>query len=159
MTKTIGLNNEQEAILDDEDYEALKSYHWYSDRGYATRMSLKGEGKRRMIRMHQQILNIPNHLVADHINGNRLDNRRANLRICTRAQNNMNRFVEKQSSSSIYKGVCWRPHANAWKAYIKLNSKQMHLGYFQSEEEAALAYNAAAREHFGQFARLNEVTS
>jgi len=95
---------------------------------------------------------------VDHINGDRLDNRRANLRIVTKQQNRQN--IGKQSHremTSRYKGVVQHPKTLRWRAIVKTGGKQRHLGYFATEHEAALAYNTAARELFGEFARLNEV--
>jgi len=115
------------------------------------------EGKRRVIHMHRVILQPKKGLDIDHINGNRLDNRRINLRYATRSQNNMNRFARCVTSKSPYKGVCWRAHAKRWKAYIKINKTQIHIGYFTTAEKAAKAYNKAAIKYFGEFANLNSL--
>jgi hypothetical protein len=90
--------------------------------------------------------------VVDHINGDTLDNRRANLRVCTKSENNRNRR-KLHPTTSRFKGVY--KNTKPWIALIECNGKQFVLGRFASEEEAALAYDKAAKEHFGSFARLN----
>lgn len=94
---------------------------------------------------------------CDHINHDTLDNRRDNLRICTVSQNNMNRKKSRKTQSSIYKGVCWYARSRKWIARIKYYETKYHLGYFDSEIEAAKAYNNKARELFGEFAKLNNL--
>lgn len=93
---------------------------------------------------------------VDHINGNGTDNRRENLRIASHAQNLANRDGWRNSSSK-YKGVTFYKRDQKWQAKIAPHGKSIHLGYFEDEMEAAKAYNAAALQHFGAFARLNEV--
>jgi hypothetical protein len=94
---------------------------------------------------------------VDHWNHDGLDNRRENLRVCTKAQNNHNcrkhRWHNGEYTSSKYKGVCWNKTEKKWMAYIHRKT----LGYFRTEEEAALAYNAAATRDFGEFAVLNDI--
>lgn len=92
----------------------------------------------------------------DHINGNPLDNRPANLRVCTQAENTFNRGKNKKGSSK-YKGVGWHKKAGKWAAQIQANGIKHHLGVFETEAEAAIAYNQAATQLHGCFARLNEV--
>lgn len=157
MTKTIPLTQGLNAVVDDEDFEALNRFRWHANaHGYAARMARRN-GKRIVILMHWHVCWSPPGTVVDHINGNRLDNRRSNLRACTRAQNNTNRRMSRQGRSSQFRGVCWRTHAKAWKAYIKHERKQMHLGYFKDERAAAQAYNDAALRLFGEFALLNDL--
>lgn len=92
----------------------------------------------------------------DHINGNKLDNRVCNLRAATKQQNRHNRKKEtKRLTSSQYKGVSWNKPARKWSAYVIVNSKQKHLGCFDSEQDAALAYDKAAIAHFGAFVKTN----
>ena len=93
----------------------------------------------------------------DHINNIRDDNRIVNLREATRRENHGNRKV-LEGGSSKYKGVSWYKRYCNWIAKIKINYKQIHLGYYTTEEEAALAYNKAALEHFGEYAKINDVT-
>lgn len=104
--------------------------------------------------IHRYIMNAPRHLHVDHINGDRLDNRRENLRVCTQHQNNMS-GSRKKNSKSLFKGVSPCHSNNKWRSTVTFNYKQHHAGYFQTEEEAAKAYDKKALELFGEFARLN----
>lgn len=106
--------------------------------------------------MHRQLCGSPKNMEIDHINGNRLDNRRANLRVVTRQQNQWNAKGKKNSTSS-YKGVWLRKRSGKWESAINTGSGQKYLGSFLSEEEAALAYNEAAKKYHGEYARLNRI--
>lgn len=134
-------------IVDDEDYEALSTYKWYSQNLYAVRNVDGGQ-----IRMHRVILDAPPDLQVDHVNMNTLDNRRANLRLATRGQNGANRKSYKNSTSPL-KGVCWHKRDQYWRAQIRANGRVKHLGCFNTQEEAHAAYCAAAEKYHGEFAR------
>lgn len=160
--KKIPLTQGKIAIVDDEDYKWLSKYKWHYHKGYAARTCRK-TGRKRTIYMHREIMRTPEGFVTDHINGNKLDNRRVNLRICTKAQNNMNmkkfRSRKKAKHASRYKGVYWRGgRTPKWSAEIRYKGKQIHLGYFETEEEAAKAYDKAAIRLFGSFASPNFVS-
>jgi hypothetical protein len=103
--------------------------------------------------MHRIVVNAPPGMEVDHIDGNRLNNTRANLRICSRGQNQQNR--KRTQNSSRFKGVSWFMRHGLWSAYIKKCGKKIHLGYFVEEKEAALTYDAAARLLFGAYALFN----
>jgi len=154
----IGLTQGKVAQVDDEDYEWLNQWKWYHHDGYAAR---KERGPRSaphpIILMHRAILSPPNGMFIDHINMDGLDNRRSNLRICTAAQNNYNRKSHHtKSATSRFKGVRFHSRLGKWHAFIVITQgKQTHLGYFEDEIAAARAYDAAARLHFGDFARTN----
>lgn len=92
----------------------------------------------------------------DHINGDKSDNRFENLRLSNQSQNSANSRTPKNNTSG-FKGVCWHKKAKKWAARIKVNRQEIYLGLFKTKEEAAEAYNKAALEHFGEFARLNEI--
>lgn len=107
-------------------------------------------------RLHRLLLNCPKNLVVDHINHDRLDYRRSNLRICTHSENNQNiRKTKKENHTSQYKGVRWHKRDKKWEARIQLNKKQIFLGQFTSEILAAERYDDAAEHFFKQFAHLN----
>lgn len=153
MAKEIPLTQGKVAIVDDEDFEWLSRYKWcYTKAGYAVRAS-RINGKRRTVYMHREILQAPAGLEVDHINGDKLDNRRSNLRIVTKQQNMFNQRPRK--GSSRYKGVTWFSRTQKWRAFIKIDGKFRSLGYFDDEKEAALAYDRAARELFGEYAKTN----
>jgi hypothetical protein len=155
MAKVISLTQGKVALVDDDVFPILNQYKWHFSQGYASRMT-RHNGKRLVIKMHHEILPARTDIDVDHVNGNTLDNRRANLRYATRSQNNANRHARSKGTSP-YKGVCWRPIPKRWKAYIKKDRRQIHLGYFSTQEAAARAYNDAALRLFGAFARLNDV--
>jgi len=160
--KVIKLTKGYRSLVDDEDFEYLKQFKWnvriVSGTQYAKRNINIGE-KQTTINMHREITKCPKNMMVDHINGNGLDNRKQNLRICTRSQNLMNSNKPKDAKSSKYKGVCFYKKGNykRWRSEIRLNKKAIFLGYFVNEKDAALAYNEAAIKYYGKFAKLNEV--
>ena len=153
--KEIPLTQGQVALVDDEDYEWLNKFNWYySPRHGAIRNKKDKTGKYKTINMSREILEyhgiVLGKLYADHKNGIKTDNTKDNLRPATSSQNAANTF--KYGT----KGVWYDKNVNKWKAGIRVNNKYIHLGYFITEQEAAEAYNKAARVYFGEFAKLNE---
>jgi hypothetical protein len=151
-TKQIPLTNGGFSLVNAADYDRLMRYKWFrSNKGYALCRRpgrASGEG------MHRMLMNPPKGMVPDHINGDRLDNRRCNLRLATPLQSAQNRG-RNRISTSLYKGVCWKVQNNKWQARIRVNGKQHHIGLYDTEIEAAKAYNAAAMLNHGPYARLN----
>ena len=165
--KAIPLTRGLYALIDEADYGWLMKWQWHARNGdsksfYATRAEYgrgeDGSRKRSSIQMHNAIMNPPEGMEVDHINHNPLDNRRINLRVCIHAHNMRNLPKPRNGrTSSPYKGVSWHKNHECWQAMIKLNYKQKWLGNFTDPKEAALAYNRAAVECFGEFAKLNIV--
>lgn len=161
--KEIELTKGYKAIVDDEDFEYLNQFSWH------TRIVKNTQYAKRTIRfpkattinMHREIMNCPLNMMVDHINGNGLDNRKENLRICTRSNNLMNSSKPKSKATSQYKGVhklkLKNPNWKCWRSEIRLNKKAIYVGLFNTEKEAALAYNEAAKKYFGEYAKLNKV--
>jgi hypothetical protein len=154
MTKIIAISTGQEVLVSDEDYHWLSQRTWYlHGNGYAM-CDLWGRRGGMKVLMHRLILLAPDTSTVDHANGNRLDNRRENLRLATQSQQNANR--PKITGLSQYKGVHKRQDNLKWVAQIKdPNRRTIHLGSFTSEVAAAIAYDTAAIRLYGQFARLN----
>lgn len=140
-------------IIDDDDYEKVKKYSLSlsSHRGEIYVKTSKINGKRLLL--HRLITSCPDDMIVDHINHNTLDNRKENLRICTHAENSRNRKINKYKNCSQYKGVY--EAGNRYKASIRVDGKQKVLGYFDTEEKAAIAYNKGALKYYGEFANPN----
>jgi len=155
MSKTIPLTQGKFAIVDDEDFINLAMNIWHYDCGYAARTTHEN-GKKKTIRMHAVINKTPKGLHTDHINRNKLDNRKENLRTCSLSQNLRNRGKQSNNTSG-YKGVCWHKRANKWVVFIEVNKKQLYLGLHENIIDAARTYNAAAKKHYGEFAKLNNI--
>ena len=158
--KVIKLTQGKFAIVDDDDYEMLSKYKWcFNYAGYAERRISKSLGGG-IMRMHRLIMNAQKGHMVDHINMNGLDNRKFNLRICTKSENMRNRNKTKVNKSG-YKGVIFDkslwPLKKPWKAQIKINQKNVNLGRFSSKEGAAEAYNKAAKIYYKEFANLNKI--
>lgn len=152
--KKIPLTKGHFTIVDDQDFGYLNQWKWYFAHGYAVRTQNNYPNKSYQVRMHRIILSTPGGMDTDHINRDRLDNRRSNLRICTRSQNIANTFVEKQNTTG-YKGVSWKTANNKWVAQIRVNNVVKHLGLFVDIKEAINTYNLAAKKYFGEFAVTN----
>lgn len=157
--KKIELTQKQFALVDDADFEWLNQWKWfthnkeYSD--YAARSCRSSGDKRQTVMMHRVILELTDSLVyGDHKNGDGLDNQRHNLRSCTPYYNQGNRR-KFTIGTSRFKGVCWNSKRKKWQADIGHMRTTINLGFFNSENDAAIAYNKRAKDLFGQFAKLN----
>lgn len=146
--------------VDDHDFDFLSQWHWYAGKvGNGTYRAMRKEtvnGKTYTIYMHRVILNAPDRVIVDHRDGNPLNNQRHNLRLCNRKQNGYNKRIHntvKLKRTSLYKGVSLA--GERWRARIYVDGKNVSLGFYQTEIEAALAYDKAARHYFGTFAHCN----
>lgn len=159
--KEIKLTKNQIALIDNEDYELISRYTWYAEKDnntyYARTDLYKFLGRHKKVSMHRFLMNAKEGQFIDHINSNGLDNRRENLRFCTKQQNHFNTIKTSKKASPLYKGVSWYKKERKWGSRIKVNGKQFHLGYFHNEIDAAKAYNKAALEYFGEFAKINKL--
>lgn len=170
MTRTVPLSRGYVALVDDEDYEWLSAFKWCfrgsakePDYGYAVRgwryTDAEGNSRYKGVAMHREIMGADGKERVDHVNGDRLDNRRSNLRLATDSQNGLNRGKHRRVAavSSQFKGVYreQRRKNKIWGVRIQAAGKYVYVGSYETEEEAALAYDAAAKRHHGEFARLN----
>jgi hypothetical protein len=155
MTKIIQLTRGKVALVDDEDFERINQFTWHcSNRGYAMRSLPRLFGRRKAILMHREILATSGNVEIDHANMDKLDNRKANLRICTHGQN-MHNYKKPITNASGFKGVSWHEQNKKWRATLQVGGHQLHLGTFDDPTEAARAYDIAARKYHGEFAKLN----
>lgn len=154
-------------LIDDEDFEEFNKNIWTVYKNlhsfYIKRM-VYINNKRTVLNYHRQILKLfhGDNSIVDHINHNGLDNRKCNLRIVTKTQNNQN-STSRKNSSSKYLGVAYNKRDNKWQANIRINKKLLFLGYFpftnEGEINAAKTYNKAAIKYFGEFANLNIINN
>lgn len=164
MSKYIELTKGYKVLVDDEDFEKLSKFSWQAiDKGggrvYARRskrIGKRSEGKQIIYYMHREILNAKQGEYVDHINGNTLDNRKQNLRICSNLQNSRNRIgnpnLRKYSS---FKGVKKNANCSTWSARITVDGVSLYLGSYKTEQEAKNAYDDACFKYFGEFAKPN----
>lgn len=147
--KLVPLTKGYLAKIDDSDFELVSRYRWYYNEGYAVTYH---KGKR--IRMHRLILGTPQGCKTDHLNRDRLDNRRSNLRVCTTQQNNRNVGLRKDNTSG-FKGVFLDRSTGHWKPVVYVNGKPKSCGQFIEKRHAALAYDLWATLLHGEFASTN----
>lgn len=148
-------NKNIEFLIDDEDYPKVKAFTWYLSKiGYIV-CDIQVNKVKKQIRLHRLLMNVEQkNILIDHINRNRLDNRKSNLRIANKQQNAANSKISIRNTSG-FKGVTFKKDKGKWKAYIAVNNKQIHLGYYDTANEAAKKYNQSASEYFGEFANQN----
>jgi hypothetical protein len=144
--REISLGHGKVMLVDDEDYDFMTQFEW--------RAKKDSEGRyyaHATLVAHKLLVK---YSIVDHVNGNGLDNRKENLRVATPQQNSWNRGIRSDSRTG-YKGVRYIPDRDAYSVRIQVNGQRKYLGYFKDPVEAAKAYDVAAREHFGEFARPN----
>lgn len=150
------------ALIDINDVDLVSEYKWNSfqtgkkSKSWRVCTTVRKNGTRKCLYMSRLIMGNPKGMMVDHINGDGLDNRKSNLRICTHAENNRNR---KPDFGRKYKGVSKDSHSpKLWRAQISINNRRTFIGLFKTEVEAAIAYNTEAKKHHGKYARINELS-
>jgi hypothetical protein len=146
-------------LFDTADYPLVKDYRWHAakhDKGFYAETS----SSRPQVRMHVLLLPVTGDgMTADHKDWNGLNNCRSNLRYADQSQQNVHRQDDKYGRTSRFRGVCRYGTLGKFKAEISFRGAKKHLGVFDSEIDAAKAYNRAATEIHGQFANLNSISS
>lgn len=157
MSRFIKLSGSKKyAIVDDADYVYLSQWKWNLDNcGYARR-GIKVSGKNVTVRMHRQVNGTPDGFFTDHINHNKLDNRKSNLRTVTNSQNKANEPLRANNTSG-FKGVTRHTSTGKWMARIKIDRRYRYIGLFNDEKSAANAYDMVARNIFGEYAFTNRL--
>lgn len=158
QTCRIYFNSEEYFLIDAADLEYVSARTWfYGKRGYpvshTSRKSLYGH---KTEPLHKYLLHPPQGVDIDHISGDKLDNRKSNLRFCSHQQNMFNQ-KRRSTNSTGYSGVSYSKNAGKYEAYINRDGRKIHLGLFMSAEEAAIVRNNAAQKLYGEYARLNTV--
>jgi hypothetical protein len=144
------------------DWGKVKKYKWHLNKGrkdlfyLATNITYNGKRKKTLVHRLITNTNYKGVKIVDHINHNGLDNRQFNLRLASPSDNSRNTRKAKNTSSK-YKGVCWHKRDRFWNAHIFVKGRLVFLGNYESETEAALMYNEAARQAFGEYACLNVI--
>jgi hypothetical protein len=156
--KEIALTQGKAAIVDDEDFEFVSQFKWHAcgrggSRWYARR-KVGVLGQPVFLKLHNALVTPGPAEVVDHINHDGLDNRRSNLRICTRQENGWNK-LRPANNTSGFKGVSWHADRQLWRAVVHISRRQKYIGSFDTAEQAARAYDTAAVALFGAFAHLN----
>lgn len=152
-------NTNKQFYFDKEDYDKIKINCWYEDNyGYAVSRNINKIGKSVNIKMHRLIMNDFSNKVIDHINHNTLDNRKQNLRIVTRVQNQMNMSKRKDNTSG-FTGVHFNKRSDKWMATIQVNYKSINLGTFKNKEDAIEARKKAEEKYFGKYSYNNSTTT
>lgn len=146
--KYIPLSQNRQTMVDDEDYEELSKFKWHTANGYVVRHVTTKPDVREY--MHRRVNNTPKGLVTDHINGDKLDNRKENLRTATVSQNGIN-YGRKRGSTNPYRGVSKFLGGNLWRARVQFKGTGITIGYFKTPEEAKMVYDCVAEQLFGDF--------
>ena len=149
---TLTTNSGQVILVDADDVDRLRDYTWcISGNGYAMSRTFGPA-----VILHRLVMDADPGMYVDHINGNILDNRKQNLRVCRKQENEFNQKLRADNVSG-YRGVCRDKRRGGFRAYINKDGRQYHLGRFNDPRDAAEAYNRKAIELFGEFARLNDL--
>lgn len=140
------------AIIDTEDIDKVQKYKWHCDKlGYVI-----SDTNKKGTRLHRLLTNCPRGKVVDHINGNPLDNRKENLRICTQKENTFNARIRSDNTEG-YTGIVYREREKAWFAYINRDGKQYSLGYHKDKKDAIRARIKGEKKYFGEYRREDAI--
>lgn len=155
--KYIPLTKGFKAIVDDENFEELNKYNWHAmgNGRYAARRKTISPKVYKIVYMHREINKTPKGVHTDHINGNRFDNRKDNLRNCTKSENSMAYQTKRSGCSSKFIGVSWDKEKKKWESYSRINGSRKHIGYFKLEIEAAKARDIFVSKRNPEFYNLN----
>lgn len=143
--KYLKLTQGKFALVDNDDFDELNKYKWHFDGRYAARKPITGK-----IYLHKVILRVKSDKEVDHINRNKLDNRKVNLREATHKENNANIKLLKTNTSG-FRGICWDKSRELWTVGLYINNKRKYLGRFKILSEAIVIYRENALEHFGNY--------
>lgn len=154
----IKLSQNKIAIIDDEDYVRVSSLKWFAHKRTNKFYAETARNEKHM-HLHRFILGINDRsIIIDHIDGDSLNNKKSNLRICTVSQNSFNKKPYSNSPIKGIKGVSFIKRINKWRAQIQANKKKIYIGVYNTHIDAAIAYNERAKELFGEYAYLNKLT-
>ncbi len=152
MSQALPLPHGLFAIVDDEDFERCSQFRWYlNSHGYVMR-EIRRSGARTIQYLSRFVMNAPVGVLVDHKEGDLLDNRKSQLRFCTKSQNMCNRGKNKNNTSG-HKGVTWDKSRSKWRAQIEVNGKGISLGYFTDVTSASASYAEASLRYHGEFSR------
>lgn len=154
QVKTIPLSKGQSTLVDDIDFEKFAQFVWTAQKRTHGFHAARYCGKK-YVYLHREILGAPAGIEVDHRDGDGLNNRRGNLRLATKSQNGAAFRTLRSSKSSKFRGVVWHKGGQKWMARIVKDMQSIYLGLFVSEEDAAHAYDTAAKHYFCEFARPN----
>ncbi len=160
MIKKIELTQGKVSLVDEEDFEYLNQWKWYAQKDYKNgnyyAQRHDSQNNKKIVLMHKEILGVENKKQVDHKDGDGLNNQRTNLRPSSHSQNHSNTERYKNNKSG-YKGVSWNKHSKKYLAQTSIDGKILVIGYFDSPEDAATAYNTVANQLHGDFTRPNIV--
>lgn len=158
----VPLRNGGVALISEESLSLVSGYRWYGVRrpkGYENALpyafGFRSNTRPFYVQMHRLVIGAPSGVLVDHINGDTLDNRLENLRICSNSQNSHHRVRKQRSTSSRYHGVTWHKSSGKWQVSVGIRGQRCYVGLFSDEITAAMAADLKSLEIFGEFARLN----